>query len=55
MGLLPNAGYLRQMQLPGPVDIGAVLAKMPGHERASLLRTPESALRHLHIFERTAG
>ena len=41
-GLLPNAGYLRQMQLPGRVDMGAVLAKMPRQEPAGLLRAPES-------------
>ena len=55
MGMLLSAGYLRQLQLPGRVDLGTVPAKMPALEEQACYGLPVSALRHLHIFERTAG
>lgn len=55
MGLLLSAGYLRQLQLPGRVAFGAVPAKMPALEEQACYGLPELALRHPHIFERTAG
>ena len=55
MDLLSSAGYLRQLQLPGRVDLGAVLAKTPAMKEQAYYGPPESALQHLHLFKRTAG
>ena len=55
MDLTVRAGYLRQTQLPGHAGLGAVLTKMPGMKKHAYYGPPESALPHLHLFERAAG
>ena len=55
ISLLVHAGHLCQLQLPVCVGIGAVLAKMPAMKEQTYYGLSESALRHLPIFELTAG